>query len=73
MLCRGKQVSRQCRPLSIGGSSLYYKSKGDSAETLALTRRIDELFLKYPFFGAAGRRFTCAARVCGPDVAGPDG
>ena len=40
--------SRQRRLLSIGRSSLYYEPKGESAETLALMRRIDELFLKYP-------------------------
>ena len=45
-------LSRQCRLLSLGRSSLYYKPKGESAETLALMRRIDELFLKYPFYGA---------------------
>ena len=41
-------LSRQCRLLSIGRSSLYYTPKGESPETLALMRRIDELFLKYP-------------------------
>ena len=45
-------LSRQCRLLSIGRSLLYYTPKGESAETLALMRRIDELFLKYPFYGA---------------------
>ena len=45
-------LSRQCRLLSIGRSSLYYKPKGETVETLALMRRIDELFLKYPFYGA---------------------
>ncbi len=45
-------LSRQCRLLSIGRSSLYYTLKGESAETLALMRRIDDLFLKYPFYGA---------------------
>ena len=45
-------LSRQCRLLSIGRSSLYYEPTGESAETLALMRRIDELFLKYPFYGA---------------------
>ena len=44
--------SRQCRLLSLGRSSLYYTPKGESAETLALMRRIDKLFLKYPFYGA---------------------
>ena len=32
--------------------SLIYTPKGESPETLALMRRIDELFLKYPFYGA---------------------
>ena len=45
-------LSRQCRLLSLGRSSLYYEPKGERAETLALMRRIDELFLKYPFYGA---------------------
>ena len=45
-------LNRQCRLLSIGRSSLYYEPKGESADTLALMRRIDELFLKYPFYGA---------------------
>ena len=31
-------------------SSLYYAPKGESLETLALMRRIDGLFLKYPFY-----------------------
>ena len=45
-------LSCQCRLLSIGRSSIYYAPRGESAETLALMRRIDELFLKYPFYGA---------------------
>ena len=43
MVVRGHpslSLSRQCRLLSIGRSSLYYKAKGESAETLALMRRI---------------------------------
>ena len=45
-------LSRQCRLLSIGRSWLYYTPQGESAETLARMRRIDELFLKHPFYGA---------------------
>jgi len=33
-------------------SSYYYTPKGESAENLELMRRIDELFLKYPFYGS---------------------
>ena len=55
MVVRGHpalSLSRQCRLLSIGRSSLYYEPKGESVEALALMRRIDELFLKYPLYGA---------------------
>ena len=48
----GLSLSRQCELLSIGRSSLYYAPKGESKENLALMRRIDEVFLKYPFYGS---------------------
>ncbi len=45
-------LSRQCRLLTISRSSFYYTPKGESPENLALMRRIDELYLKYPFYGS---------------------
>ena len=45
-------LSRQCEILSISRSSFYYEPKGESPENLVLMRRIDELFLKYPFYGS---------------------
>ena len=45
-------ITRQCAILSISRSSFYYASKGESEANLALMRRIDELFLKYPFYGS---------------------
>lgn len=45
-------LSRQCRILSISRSSIYYAPQGESPENLALMRRIDELFLRYPFYGS---------------------
>jgi putative transposase len=48
----GLSLSRQCDVLSISRSSFYYVLKGESPENLALMRRIDELFLKYPFYGS---------------------
>lgn len=50
--CPGLSLSRQCQLVSISRSSFYYAPKGESAENLALMRRIDELFLKYPFYGS---------------------
>ncbi len=45
-------LSRQCAVLSISGSSFYYAPKGESPSSLALMRRLDELFMKYPFYGS---------------------
>ena len=45
-------VSRQCRLVGLSRSTLYYRAKGESAETLALMRRIDEVYLEYPFYGS---------------------
>ncbi len=45
-------LSRQCRLLSISRSSFYYAPKGESPVNLALMRRIDGLFMKYPFYGS---------------------
>ena len=42
-------LSRQCHLLCVSRSSLYHRPNGESAENLALLRRIDDLFLKYPF------------------------
>ena len=48
----GLSLSRQCRLLSISRSAFYYTPQGESPENLAVMRRIDELFLKYPFYGS---------------------
>ncbi len=48
----GLSLSRQCEILAISRSSLYYTLKGESPANLALMRRIDELFLQYPFYGS---------------------
>ena len=48
----GLSLSRQCELLSISRSSFYYAPRGESPENLALMRRIDALFLKYPFYGS---------------------
>ncbi len=48
----GLSVSRQCELVSISRSSFYYAPRGESAENLALMRRIDEQFLKCPYYGS---------------------
>ena len=55
MIRRGRpepSLSRQCEILAISRPSFYYAPKGESPANLALMRRIDELFLKYPFYGS---------------------
>ena len=48
----GPSLSRQCELVSISRSTAYYAPKGESEETLALMRRIDEVFVHYPFYGS---------------------
>ena len=43
--CSKLSIARQCGLLGISRSSFYYEPCGESAENLALMRRIDELFL----------------------------
>ena len=50
--CPSLSQSRQCRLLSISRSSFYYAPRGESAENLMVMRRIDELYVKYPFYGS---------------------
>ena len=45
-------LSRQCALLGVSQSSQYYRPKGESAEDLALMRRMDELHMAYPFYGS---------------------
>ena len=45
-------LSRQCAVLGVSRSSQYYRPKGESAEDLALMRRMDELHMAYPFYGS---------------------
>ena len=45
-------VTRQCQLVGLSRSTLYYRPVGESAATLALMRRIDKVYLKYPFYGS---------------------
>ena len=49
-------VRRQCELLHLARSGLYYEPVGVSARELELMRRIDKLYMKYPFYGS--RRMT---------------
>ena len=45
-------LSLQCRLLCVCRSSLYYHAREPGPETLALLRRIDELYTEHPFYGS---------------------
>jgi putative transposase len=45
-------ISRQCELLGLARSTWYFRPAGETAENLALMRRIDEQYLRYPFYGS---------------------
>ncbi len=45
-------LSQQCRLLNLSRSSVYYEAVAVSARDLELMRLIDEIHLKWPFFGS---------------------
>ena len=45
-------LSRQCELLGIGRAALYREPAGESEANLALMRRLDELYMDYPFYGS---------------------
>jgi putative transposase len=56
----GLSIVAQCRLLKVARSSLYWRSATVSADDLRLMRRIDELYLATPFYGA--RRMVAVLR-----------
>jgi putative transposase len=59
-------LSRQSRILGLSRSSLYYKPVPISDRDLMLMRLIDEIHMKYPFYGS--RRIRNELRDLGHDV-----
>ena len=45
-------IVKQCELLKVPRSTLYHEPKPESDANLALMRRIDELYMKWPFYGA---------------------
>ena len=52
----GLSIRCQCRLLGLARSNLYRPSPAADAGELVIMRRLDELFLAWPFFGS--RRMT---------------
>lgn len=53
-------IACQCELLGLARSSLYYEPAPESPENLALMRRLDQLFLAYPFYGSRRMAATLA-------------
>src|SRR5690606_32644441 len=45
-------VRRQCELLDLPRSSYYYEVQRESQANLALMRRIDEVYTRWPFYGS---------------------
>jgi putative transposase len=54
-------IARQCELLELPRSTCYYRPLGESAENLALMRRIDEQYLATPFYGSRRLAVVLAA------------
>jgi putative transposase len=59
-------VRRRCELLRVSRSGLYYEPVADDPEQQALMRCIDELHLKWPFYGS--RKLALELRGLGHDV-----
>jgi putative transposase len=59
-------VAAQCRLLNVARSTLYYQPAPMDPDDLALMRRMDELYTKWPFYGS--RRMVAALRQDGLNV-----
>lgn len=44
-------IKRQCELLSISRTQYYYKPQQESVANVKLMRRIDELYIKHPYYG----------------------
>ncbi len=53
-------VQRQCQLLDLPRSTYYYKPSPETAENLALLRKLDELYMERPFFGSRRMAFELA-------------
>src|SRR5512133_2065738 len=63
---RGLSIRRQCVLLSLARSGIYRPQRPANDDDLVLMRRIDQLFLAWPFLGC--RRMTAMLRAEGLEV-----
>lgn len=54
----GLSIRAQCQLLNIHRSKYYYRSKGETTLNLDLMRKIDEIYLQFPFYGSRKMRYV---------------
>jgi len=59
-------IVQQCRMVGISRTSMYYESKPISPRDIELMRLIDEIYLRYPFYGS--RRIRDELKDSGHEV-----
>ena len=57
-------MAAQCELLDLARSTYYYEPATESAENLALMRRIDQQYLKTPFFGSRRMATKLSTKAC---------
>lgn len=57
-------VAAQCELLDLARSTYYYEPATASAANLALMRRIDQQYLKTPYFGSRRMAITLSTKSC---------
>lgn len=45
-------IEQQCRLLGLPRATFYYRPQPESEENLGLLRRLDQLYMDYPFYGS---------------------
>jgi putative transposase len=53
-------ITAQCQLLKVARSTQYYQPAPMDPDDLAVMRRMDELYTKWPFYGAGGWWRRCA-------------
>ncbi len=68
LVVRGRALSlvRQCKLLDINRSNIYYKPVGVSPQDEEIMKKIDRIYIKYPFKGS--RRMVYALKAQGVQV-----
>ncbi len=68
LVVRGRALSlvRQCKLLDINRSNIYYKPVGVSPQDEEIMKKIDRIYIKYPFEGS--RRMVYALKAQGVQV-----